>query len=370
MADQNDIDQSNKINNNINVEEQNKINTYNEQQNEKNIEGKKETFNNINTNENNINNDEKKEEKEIQESKLNMIIKSLKEKDDIIISLQNDINNLKKQNEFYSSQIKEIKESQEQMKQNYEKQINELKEIMAKKEDIKYFAKRRELDYIKENLEALSDKYNNFERVTESKIGFIESNMSKVLEKGEDIKALEKNKIINDNYIDVKKDYFQKEFCTSFDKDVYKELNDILDIIFSKSNLVNKTISENHLDKLIKISTQLFKNRYQPVEYFSEYFNAYTKTINENILKEFNYNLQMKKSIIFQKLNKLNNEVSSYISSNQKNSVNVDIKNFDIKKFRKEYNLPEEDFPDEVLKGSYIANNGNLKLTFYKLVEN
>ena len=71
------------------------------------------------------------------------------------------------------------------MKQNYEKQINELKEIMAKKEDIKYFAKRRELDYIKENLEALSDKYNNFERVTESKIGFIESNMSTVLEKGE-----------------------------------------------------------------------------------------------------------------------------------------------------------------------------------------
>ena len=303
MADQNDIEQSNKINNNINVEEEpNKINTYNEQQNEKNIEGKKETFNNINTNENNINNDEKKEEKEIQESKLNMIIKSLKEKDDIIKSLQNDINYLKKQNEFYSSKIQEIKKSQEQMKQNYEKQINELKEIMAKKEDIKYFAKRRELDYIKENLEALSDKYNNFERVTESKMGFIESNMSKVLEKGENLKDQENNKIIND--------YIQKEFCTSFDKDVYKELNDILDIIFSKSNLVNKTISENHLDKLIKISTQLFKNRYQPIEYFGEYFNAYIKTINENILKEFNYNLQMKKSIIFQKLNKLNNEVS------------------------------------------------------------
>ena len=378
--DNNNIEEINKAKNNDQLNENINKNLYNiqEQYENKINNNNNNNINNddliINNNKNekiiyinkddNININEDKEKKEIEESKLDMIIKTLKEKDEIIKTLQNDINNLKKENEYFSSQIKEIKNLHEQEKQNYEKQIHELKEVMAKKEDIKYFAKKRELDYIKDNLDALSDKYNNFERVIESKMGFMESNMSKIFKQEEELKELEKNVIINE-----KRDNIPHLSKMNFNMVVYEELNEILDSIFSRNNLVNGTIDEKNLERLLNICTNLFRNRHQPIEYFNEYFNSLMKTIGENASKEIKYNLQMKKSIIYQNLNRLNNEITPNMNSNQKKGGKINLKNFNIKKFREEFNLSEKDFPDEKLNNLYIANNGNFERMFSKLFE-
>ena len=368
--DNNNIEELNKAKNNDQLNENINKNLYNiqEQYENKINNNNNNNINNddliINNNKNekiiyinkddNININEDKEKKEIEESKLDMIIKSL----------QNDINNLKKENEYFSSQIKEIKNLHEQEKQNYEKQINELKEVMAKKEDIKYFAKKRELDYIKDNLDAISDKYNNFERVIESKMGFMESNISKIFKQEEELKELEKNVIINE-----KRDNIPHLSKMNINMVVYEELNEILDSIFSRNNFVNGTIDEKNLERLLNICTNLFRNRHQPIEYFNEYFNSLMKTIGENASKEIKYNLQMKKSIIYQNLNRLNNEITPNINSNQKKGGKIDLKNFNIKKFREEFNLSEKDFPDEKLNNLYIANNGIFERMFSKLFE-
>ena len=378
--DNNNIEELNKAKNNDQLNENINKNLYNiqEQYENKINNNNNNNINNddliINNNKNekiiyinkddNININEDKEKKEIEESKLDMIIKTLKEKDEIIKTLQNDINNLKKENEYFSSQIKEIKNLHEQEKQNYEKQIHELKEVMAKKEDIKYFAKKRELDYIKDNLDALSDKYNNFERVIESKMGFMESNISKIFKQEEELKELEKNVIINE-----KRDNIPQLSKMNFNMVVYEELNEILDSIFSRNNLVNGTIDEKNLERLLNICTNLFRNRHLPIEYFNAYFNSLMKTIGENASKEIKYNLQMKKSIIYQNLNRLNNEITPNMNSNQKKGGKINLKNFNIKKFREEFNLSEKDFPDEKLNNLYIANDGNFERMFSKLIE-
>ena len=52
----------------------------------------------------------------------------------------------------------------------------------------------------------------------------------------------------------------------------------------------------------------------------------------------------------------------------KKPEVKVDVKNFDIKEFRKEFNLNEEEFSDDFLKQKYIECKGNKKLIFYHIV--
>ena len=47
----------------------------------------------------------------------------------------------------------------------------------------------------------------------------------------------------------------------------------------------------------------------------------------------------------------------------------VDVKKFDIKKFREEYNLSKADFPDKILKQKYIECKGNLQLLFCQLIK-
>jgi len=270
----------------------------------------------------NIDNNENKKENENQESKLDMIIKALKEKDDLIKSLQNSINNL-------STQIKEIKESNEQMKQDYEKQINDLKEVMAKKEDIKYFVKKRELQFVSENLDALSDKYNNFERVIESKMGFMESNMTKIFEKGEEFKKLEENKIIinnenkinnndknnldnnndknmKDKKIERKGTAKQKLLKDQFNMKIYKNLNKILDKIFSNKNLKNEEIDNKIFEKFVKESKDLIQKKESPIEFCTEYINE----LKEKTVPELINNLEQKKIKLLQNLNDINDKIS------------------------------------------------------------
>ena len=324
----------------------------------------------------NIDNNENKKKNENQETKLDMIIKSLKEKDDIIKSLQNNIINL-------STQIKEIKESNEQMKQDYEKQINDLKEVMAKKEDIKYFVKKRELQFVSDNLDALSDKYNNFERVIESKMGFMESNMTKIFEKGEELKKLEENKIIinkddnidnndknkvknnndkniKDKKIEKKETLKQKSLKDQFDMKIYKKLNKILDNIFSKKNLKNVEIDNKNFENFVKESKDLFQKKHAPIDFCSEYINE----LKEKTVPELFNNLEQKKIKLLQNLNDVNDKISPKL-----NLLNIDVKDFNIEEFRKEYGFTEEKFPDDVLKKTYVTCRGDLGALLLRLTK-
>ena len=57
-----------------------------------------------------------------------------------------------------------------------------------------------------------------------------------------------------------------------------------------------------------------------------------------------------------------------YLDSLGINKEKVDVKNFDIKEFRKEFNLNEEEFSDDFLKQKYIECKGNQKLIFYHII--
>ena len=94
-----------------------------------------------------------------------MLLKEIKKKDSLMKLFKKDLDELKMKNksitENFNNQIKELKEAQEkeiiEIKQSYENKINEMKKDFAMKEDIKYFAKRREIDYVKDDLEALNN---------------------------------------------------------------------------------------------------------------------------------------------------------------------------------------------------------------------
>ena len=46
----------------------------------------------------------------------------------------------------------------------------------------------------------------------------------------------------------------------------------------------------------------------------------------------------------------------------------MNIKDFKIKEFRKEFQISEKDYPDEVLKKLYLDNNGNLNNLVFNLI--
>ena len=51
------------------------------------------------------------------------------------------------------------------------------------------------------------------------------------------------------------------------------------------------------------------------------------------------------------------------------NLLKVDVKDFNISEFRKEFQLSEEEYPDEVLKKAYITCKGNFNTMFLKLIK-
>ena len=393
-------------NNNNQIEIINKIEEIKEIKNDENtnkiieiIEIKKDNY----LDNNNKNNNEKKENIEIQginknenrdESKLDIIIKNLLAKDEIIKTLQNEIINLKKENEI------------NQIKQNYEKKFNEMKEQMATKEDIKdmkYFVRKREISYLKDEIDAVSSKLNELEKVYDNKIGFMESNMTRIFEKEEELKKKEENQInqiniINDycdnnnviknddnkndkdNIIKIEKKEekgkkkekdnnkkeSQKNLLAQFDKKIYKNFNKNLNDIFSKKHLKDKTIEKKSLENLLKNAKKLFEEKNCPLEYFSQYFSD----LIEKEPKEFHDNLNNKKIEIFKSLEKINSEITKKLNLKevQKENKEIDVKNFDIEAFRKEFNLSKDDFPDERLKDYYIKFKGDTKKVFEGLV--
>ena len=352
----------------------------------------------------NIDKKENKEEKGLEE-KLDMILKQIKED-------KKELAELKKQNQSiidnFNTQIKELKESHEkelnEIKQSYENKINEMKKDFAMKEDIKYFSKKREVDYVKDDLEALNSKFNNLEREYNSKMGFMESNMERIFKIEDENKKLGENKIvinhneindknnininanineninenninkinhinnnkINFNYFDEKKnEIIKKDLNAHFDAKTYKDLKNILDEIFSEKNLKNNEISTKNLDNLKKIAEKLFKNKNAPLEYFNEYVNIIARERQNKVSHEQFKNLIQKKVLVFNSINQINEKLLSKLKKEQKK---VNIKDFKIKEFRKEFQISEKDYPDEVLKKLYLDNNGNLNNLVFNLI--
>ena len=329
-------------------------------------------------------NNQKEKEKNIEE-KLEMIMKELKKKDVIIKVMKDNMDIFKKKQE---AEMKELKESQakelNQLKQNYEKEINELKKNLVTKEDIKYLAKRREVDFVKEDLDSLNTKFSNLENEYNSKMGFIEANMEKAFKNEENKIQINQNKdnnnennnqknnnnIINNNLI---QDYFDEkrieamknESKKQYDMRVYKDLNNILKDIFSEKNLSSKDIDKKNLDKLKSVGIKLLKEKKYPLNFFSDF----TKDLKIN-LSIHNINFNHKKIEIYKMFDGINNEILPTLNNaeKEKDLKKLDVKNFSVEAFRKEYNLSEKDFSDEVIKEAFMKCNGNAAKAFYKLV--
>ena len=156
---------------------------------------------------------------------------------------------------------------------------------------------------------------------------------------------------------------------------------DILEEIFSEKNEKSKEISKKDIEKFKKISLNLFKNEYYPIEKFNEFFN---ERINKKA--QTNMNLIDKKNTIFITLNSIQDQLKEGIEKDKRSKtlfgftwnkdknkekkpeVKFDVKNFDIKEFRKEFNLSEEEFSDDFLKQKYIECKGKKELIFYHIV--
>ena len=352
----------------------------------------------------NIDKKENKEEKGLEE-KLNMLLKEIKKKDSLMKLFKKDLDELKMKNksitENFNNQIKELKEAQEkeiiEIKQSYENKINEMKKDFAMKEDIKYFAKKREIDYVKDDLDALNSKFTNLEREYNSKMGFMESNMERIFkieeenkkdenkiiinqkemnDNNKNINNNENNIVINNNneinkniipdYFDIKRiEAMKKDIKKNYDMTIYKELNKVLTDIFSEKNLNTKDIDKKSLEKLKNININLVKEKHFPLNFISDF-------INETKLKLsiYNINIEHKKNKIYTVVDEVNNEIYPKLNNaeKEKNKKKIDIKKFNIEAFRKEYNLDKKEFSDEKLKEAYIKCEGNITKTFEKLV--
>ena len=314
---------------------------------------------------------EKEKEKNIEE-KLEMIMKELKKKDVIIKVMKDNMDIFKKKQE---AEMKELKETQakelNQLKQNYEKEINELKKNIATKEDIKYLAKRREIDFVKEDLDALNTKFSNLENEYNTKMGFIEANMEKMFKKEEDDKKPEDNNnkknenIINNNIINNYFDNKKKRNANlntnfQFDMKIYKDFKNSLDEIFTGKNLNDKEINKKNLEKIQKECEKLFKEKKFVFEFFNDYINNTINNAQNKLSKEQLNNLIQKKFKVFELLNQINEKMYPKLKNNIKEQKKVNINDFKINEFRKELQLSEKDYPDEVLKKAYIDKKGNL----------
>ena len=322
---------------------------------------------------------------------MDYIISELKKKDEIIKNLQNEINKINKKNEedksFYLKEINQLKEDNKKeidsMKEAFESEIKALKEEISKNNQIEKKEnnnqiKRREFNAIKEDLNDFNEKLSKFERVFDNKLDFIESALSRLLEKEEQQKEEQKeekkedqkeknnnnNNQNNNNKINEKK---QIEFVEDYlekDPGVWKDFLKQIDVIFSEKYSNTKDIKEGELKKLKKLSLNLTKKNKSTIEKFNDYFS---NKIKPKINKNNNSNYLYKKSKIFELLNEVESEINK--DKNEKEKKKINPKNFKIKEFRKEYNLDEKEFPDNLLKQKYIECNGNEQDLFIKLIQ-
>lgn len=239
----------------------------------------------------------------------------IKRNEDNISLLNNEIINLKKE---YDKKINSLKDL-------FTNEIHTLKEEIAKNGDKKEEKKRKnELNEIKEDITDLKEKYCSFERVWDNKLDFIESSLTKLMEKG----GIERE---NKNDIESKL------------KHIFREQNDN-----------QKTIDKNDLEELKNLSYILISSGGDPVKesnkFFEKHFNKRVSEIKNNKIL---HNLINKKEEIFKFLDELDEEVKL---------------NFDINKFRQEFNLSEKDYSSEYLISKLKENNRDKAKTFFSII--
>jgi hypothetical protein len=239
----------------------------------------------------------------------------IKRNEDNISLLSNEIINLKQE---YDKKINSLKDL-------FTKEIHALKEEIAKNRDKKEEKKRKnELNAIKEDITDLKEKYCSFERVWDNKLDFIESSLSKLMEK----EGIERE---NKNDIESKLKY-----------------------IFREQNDNQKNIDKNDLEELINLSYILISSGGDPVKesnkFFEKHFNKRVSEIKNNKIL---HNLINKKEEIFKFLDELDAEVKL---------------NFDINKFRQEYNLSEKNYSSEYLISKLKENKWDKTKAFCSII--
>ena len=331
------------------------------------------------------NNPEEKNNKN--EVNFDFIKNELDKRDEMIKNLQNEIQKINKKSEedksFYINEINKIKQDNKNeinsIKEFFESEIKSIKELISKnnqgeKKENNNQIKRREFNLVKEDLNDLNDKICKFERVFDNKIAFFESSLSKLLEKDQQKEKNNENKINNNqnnnnnNIIEKNQNKNQMQIVDGYlDKDavIWKDFENQLDVIFSEKYADSKDINKKELDKLEKISIKLNKTNNLINERFSEYFN---KKIKPRI-NDINYeNYLYKRAKIFELFINVEEELKN--KHNKEKTKKVDVKNFKLKEFRKEFNLDEKEFPDDLLINKYIESNGNLEDLLLILVDN
>ena len=239
----------------------------------------------------------------------------IKRNEDNISLLNNEIINLKQE---YNKKINSLKDL-------FTKEIHALKEEIAKNRDKKEEKKRKnELNAIKEDITDLKEKYCSFERVWDNKLDFIESSLSKLMEK----EGIERE---NKNDIESKLKY-----------------------IFREQNDNQKNIDKNDLEELKNLSYILISSGGDPVKesnkFFEKHFNKRVSEIKNNKIL---HNLINKKEEIFKFLDELDAEVKL---------------NFDINKFRQEYNLSEKNYSSEYLISKLKENKWDKTKAFCSII--
>ena len=280
---------------------------------------------------------------------IEFLIEEIKKKDELIEALQKENKELNKKNE---EEISLLKEEIKNLKIKNEKEIQSLKEYLEEKLNLKdneneninneeennIINEKNEImeinnnEYIIENEEKkddirnikdLNNKYNKFEKKFENKLDLIQKSLSKLMVK------------------------------EGIEKDYSKEFENKLNKIFGKQNDKINHVSKKDLEDLKTIGMELIKNNESsPLEKTRNYFEKIlNKRINEINDKSIIANLAIKKNEIFEYLDNFELEL-----------------NFNIPKFRKEFNLPKEDYSDEFLLLKCKENNWDTKKAFCDII--
>ena len=323
--------------------------------------------------------------------------------------------------EIQTSFNKKINENEE----DFKKEINSLKQILENKINAKAdefpkknidkneiiennnnndeVKRKREFNVMKKDLKDLNEKFNDFERVFDNKLDFIETSLSKILDdkkEDEEKQKIEKQKEENKktemdlewaNNKAGRKTFFGAQNSINIDalikadlkskekqeaKDLIKQFENLLDKIFSEENLKYKDIKKEDEDKFINLANKLLKYNVVAIEVFSLYLNKIRNNISDNYFD----NLNSKKNKIFQIVNNMDEQHAKKNKGlllglfggkgekkdNKKNKN--DIKDFDINDFRKEFNLDEKEFPNNLIKEAYKKYNGDKNKMFTALV--
>ena len=273
--------------------------------------------------------------------KENIEIKELiKKNSEEIALLKTEINNLKEKNENEINSLKELFKK----KYNYKEKIvnkEDINNIINNKDDINNIINNKDDDDLLEinnknenkkedNLideidiiKNLNDKYKNFEATFENKLDLIQKSLSKLMIK------------------------------EGIEKDYSKEFENLLNKIFRAQNDKIGHVDKKDLEQLKNISIELMKNNGpSPLEKTRNYFEKnLNKRINEINDKLIISNLAIKKNEIFEFIDNLELEL-----------------NFNIPKFRKEFNLPKEDYSDEFLLLKLKENNWDKNKAFCAII--